>query len=330
MKILDVTLRDGGFVNDFGLSDQAAVWVVDLLDKAELDGVEIGYLTGLPPSHIQPKNPPGICHAWPVDRIAELAAVARTPLVGMLHPGGRVPIDFDELAQSKLRLVRITSAPVSTSDWREVADRVGAAGLSFTVNLTLASWVTPEDVVRRARAVEETGAEVFYVADTNGALLPRQVEDLFRRLRDSVEIPLGFHAHDCKRLALANVIAAERAGAEWVDSSLIGIGRGAGNTVTEVLHEIDGRGVEARYRLLRGLPEVARQFGVRQDEQIWQELCAFMDIASRTSELIEKIGQETGIDRYGLASNRLLGRTHSRLPSPEELRQMMEASPSGS
>jgi 4-hydroxy 2-oxovalerate aldolase len=329
MKILDVTLRDGGYVNDFGLSEEAAFWVVELLDKAELDGVEIGYLTGMHPSHIHGENPPGICHAWPVDRIAELAAAVRTPLVGMLNPAGRVPIDFDELAQSKLQLVRVVITPEAINDWRVITNKLGAVGLPFTVNLVLVSWMTPEEVIVHARTAQDAGADVFYVADSNGALLPRQVEDLFRRLRDSIDIPLGFHAHDHKTLALANVIAAERGGAEWADSSLLGIGRGAGNAVTEVLHEIDGRDAEARHRLLRGLPEVARQFGVRQDETMWQRLCAFMDIWPHTMEVIEQIGGEMGIGRYDLASDRLLGRTFSQPPAPEELRQVMGVSLAG-
>jgi len=329
MKILDVTLRDGGYVNDFGLNEEAAFWVVELLDKAELDGLEIGYLTGMHPSHIHGENPPGICHAWPVDRIAELAATVTTPLVGMLNPAGHVPIDFDELAQSKLTLVRVVITPEATSDWRDITNKLGVVGLPFTVNLVLASWMTPEEVVSHARTAQEAGADVFYIADSNGALLPGQVEELFRRLRDSIDIPLGFHAHDCKSLALANVIAAERGGAEWADSSLLGIGRGAGNAITEVLHEIDGRDAEARHRLLRGLPEVARQFGVRQDEKMWQQLCAFMDIWPHTMDLIEQIGGEMGIDRYDLASDRLLGRTFSQPPAPEELRQVMGVSRAG-
>lgn len=175
MNILDVTLRDGGFLNDFTLSREAAAWIVALLDRTDIDGIEIGYLSGLPVTYGRFPDA-GISYAWPPEAIADIALETRTPLVAMLHPAGREPLRLNELAHSKLSLVRVAVSPEAEVSWRGLTESLSEAGLSFTINLTLATWASSETVVTCAIAAERAGAEVFYIADTNSAFLPRQVE----------------------------------------------------------------------------------------------------------------------------------------------------------
>jgi 4-hydroxy 2-oxovalerate aldolase len=322
VKLLDVTLRDGGFVNDFRLDEEATLWIIDLLDGAELDVVEIGYLTGLPENHGHYPDP-GICYAWSPERIAEVTSTVRTPLAAMLHPAGPVPLDLHELAQSGLALVRVPVTPDNDGGWRALTDVIGGEGLCFSVNLTLATWSTLELVADCARTAEQAGAGMFYVADTNSAFLPHDVETLFRRVSDSVGLPLGFHAHDGKRLAHANVLAALRGGASWADASLGGVGRGAGNAATEVLHEIAGKSCVARYRILRALPQVSSAYRVGRAEQLWQQLCAFLDVWPPTIELFERVAAESGVDRYTLVAEQVLGRPLALPPREADLREML-------
>ncbi|MEU8540741.1 hypothetical protein AB0C52_12290 [Streptomyces sp. NPDC048717] len=318
MKILDVTLRDGGFVNDFRLGLDDARAVVALLDTAEVDGIEVGYLTGLPPNHGQYTRT-GPCYAMTPEHLADLAAVTTTPLIGMLHPGGTEPIDLPGLADAGLALTRIPVTPGKDGAWRDIAHRLASAGMPFSVNLTLASWADPGTIEACAKAAESAGAEMFYIADTNSAFLPRHVEEVFRALSGTVGLPLGFHAHDCKRLALANVLAAQRGGARWADASLAGLGRGAGNAATEVLHEITERSAEARHRLLLSLPRVTQAFEAYDARQLWQQLCAFLDLWPPTIEMFDEAELRTGVDKYARVSTRLLGRELGRPPVESDL-----------
>ncbi|MFE4971349.1 hypothetical protein ACFRAR_04440 [Kitasatospora sp. NPDC056651] len=328
MKIIDVTLRDGGFVNDFRLGLDDARAVVALLDRAEVDGIEIGYLTGLPPNHGHYPHA-GPCYALTPEQVADLASVTTVPLVGMLHPGGPGPLDVGELAAAGLSLTRIPITPHGNDGWRGTAETLAAAGMSFTVNLTLASWATPEAVEIRAKAAESAGADIFYIADTNSALLPRHVEELFHRLTDTVGLPLGFHAHDCKRLALANVLAAQHGGARWADASLAGLGRGAGNAATEVMLELTGRSSDAQNRLLRALPAVTQAFEAYDARQLWQQLSAFLDLWPPTIELFEQAEARTGVDKYARVAERLLGLTLDRPPVEADLLELAGFDPDG-
>ena len=83
--------------------------------------------------------------------------------------------------------------------------------------------------------MEQGGADYVYVVDSAGALLPHQVAERIRSLKQEIEVPIGFHAHNNLSLAMANTLAAIEEGATRIDGSIRCLGAGAGNTQTEVL-----------------------------------------------------------------------------------------------
>ena len=74
---------------------------------------------------------------------------------------------------------------------------------------------------------------IFYVADNLGSLNPKDIKNIFRVISKYSEIPLGMHAHDNMGLARENTLSAISSGASYIDSTLLGMGRGAGNAKTE-------------------------------------------------------------------------------------------------
>lgn len=324
MFLLDVTLRDGGFVNDFRLGEEPMRRTVSILDSAQVDAIELGYLTGLPPNH---GHFPAaqVCYALPIELIADLVAETRATTVAMLHPGGTKKLDYDALAQTGLELVRVTVSPDNEARWRPITEQLAARGIKFTINLIMGSWYSTDVVIATARLAKEAGAGVFYIADTNGAFLPQQVEKLYRLLSETVSIPLGYHAHDFKRMALANVFAAVRGGAEWVDGSVAGIGRSLGNASTEVLQEAMGVELSARYNLLRAIPAILHPFEVERSEELWTRLCAFLNLFPVEIELLERKAQELHTDKYRLAVELLFGREFAHPLSSEKLDSFLAA-----
>ncbi len=79
------------------------------------------------------------------------------------------------------------------------------------------------------RAAERGGAEVLALCDTNGGSLPWQIEEAVGRVKQALASPLGIHAHDDGGLAVANSIAAVRAGARHVQGTVNGYGERCGN-----------------------------------------------------------------------------------------------------
>jgi 4-hydroxy 2-oxovalerate aldolase len=101
--------------------------------------------------------------------------------------------------------------------------------------LMLAHMEPAQKVLEQARLMESYGADVVYVVDSAGAMLPDDVRRKVGLLRENLAVAVGFHAHNNLGLAVGNTVAAVEAGATVVDGCLAGLGAGAGNTPTEVL-----------------------------------------------------------------------------------------------
>jgi 4-hydroxy-2-oxovalerate aldolase len=110
-------------------------------------------------------------------------------------------------------------------------------GLDTVGFLMMAHMIPPDRLAEQARVMAGAGAEVVYVTDSAGALLPdgaaARVAALRVALPESVEV--GFHGHQNLGLAVANSLAAQQAGAVWIDGCTFGMGAGAGNAPTELL-----------------------------------------------------------------------------------------------
>ncbi|HEY4889450.1 MAG TPA: 4-hydroxy-2-oxovalerate aldolase, partial [Candidatus Dormibacteraeota bacterium] len=105
----------------------------------------------------------------------------------------------------------------------------------------------PAQIAEQALIMAGAGANVVYVTDSAGALLPDQAAARVRAIRQALpaEVEVGFHGHQNLYLGVANSLVAIDAGATWIDGCTCGLGAGAGNTPTEVLVAVcDRLGIE--------------------------------------------------------------------------------------
>lgn len=231
VKLLDTTLRDGGNKNKWDFSPEAVTRIVTELDESGVDVIEVGYrggsgsntATGLGPSAW---CEPGFLGSLPKTRHATLAAMV-VPKVCRLD-------DALALVDTGIEVVRVAAYPWDI----ELAHRYVAAlhdvGLAVSVNLMALSYVNELELGGIAESFAGTSApDLFYVADSFGALTPVQVTSLVETLKRATPARVGVHFHNNLGLAAANTLAALEAGATWVDGSLAGMARGAGNLPTE-------------------------------------------------------------------------------------------------
>jgi isopropylmalate/homocitrate/citramalate synthase len=232
--IVDVTLRDGGFEVSFDWPESAFRSVPLCLAPLGVDFTEIGYIGGVPLEHKIAE--PGRGAFITPRRLLDIGHVG-TSLAAMIHPTAlEEPIDLAGFAQADLRMVRIVYHPNWVKEIVYMARHARDCGLIVTVNLALASRYTTEELVGHAcRVARDAAPDVIYIADTCGAMLPRQVAKLVAALAASLEVAVGFHAHNFLSLAYANALAALGAGASYIDCSLLGLGRGGGNLETELI-----------------------------------------------------------------------------------------------
>lgn len=234
VRVLDCTVRDGGFTNGWGFSVDFVHDLYEALDAAGVDYVELGFANARERWHTPSPRP------WQAltEGVLEEAVPGkrRTKLAAMVDTWGVPDGDVVPRVCSRLDLIRVACRWESLQQGLELVARFHRAGYQTALNLLAVSELGPADLSTALRHVADCPADVVYVVDSYGHLDPRGVGELVRRFRTSLpHKTVGFHGHNNRQLALANTLAAVAAGAVYVDASLLGMGRGAGNCPLELL-----------------------------------------------------------------------------------------------
>ena len=91
------------------------------------------------------------------------------------------------------------------------------------------------EFVKAAKHVANCGADLVYIVDSAGGMLPHELSKYISELKKNVDIPFGFHGHNNLHLSNTNTLLALSQGAQVVDASLQGLGRSAGNASLEAI-----------------------------------------------------------------------------------------------
>ncbi|QIV94077.1 hypothetical protein [Allofrancisella frigidaquae] len=230
IKIIDVTLRDGGYRVNFNFSDNLINMVVKKLSLAGIDYIEVGYRNG----SFKKINNIGKCGLGSdhyIKRVREVSQLAK--LVMMYHPRN---VDISELERMKdngidfLRCCVPIDNPGNSIEYIKESNNLG---IKNCVNLTRISQHNINDILLFIEKLKKENVELVYLADSNGSLLPTQISKLVSSVIKNIDIEIGFHPHNDLNLAVANSISALDAGATYFDTSIRGMGKGPGNLQTE-------------------------------------------------------------------------------------------------
>jgi len=272
VQILDCTLRDGGYYNDWDYPFELVKRYVDAMAAAAIDVVELGFRT------LQSDGYLGAT-AYTTDSFIERLNPARSlQLAVMLNakeilaatdPRLAVRTAFARRAHSAVGMVRIAAN-------RNEIDRLGPAieelqelGYAVALNLMQVSEIGLDVIEAFGAQAKRFGVAYAYIADSFGALRPVDISPIMTALGTGFGTNIGCHLHDNMSYALANTMQAIDAGAVIVDSTIQGMGRGPGNVRTEyVVMELAKRGLtEARVNPLVNLVE--NDFATMKAEYGW-------------------------------------------------------------
>ncbi|MCW2610311.1 MAG: 4-hydroxy 2-oxovalerate aldolase [Actinomycetota bacterium] len=233
-RLLDVTIRDGGYVNRHSWTREQALRLAAASAEAGVRCIEIGYFR--PARHAVDGDaaPAASCPPDYLEALRNKLPEATT-LVAMVHAKDVSLAHYRQLADLGVGFVRLPTKASAAGHVGEHVEAIRAAGMQAAVNVIRVSEVATDDVIAVAAVAEQAGVNVLYVADSNGSLFPEQVTELIRTVRAATSTPLGFHAHDGLSLAFSNSLAAAREGARYLDASLGGLGKGGGNLSMELI-----------------------------------------------------------------------------------------------
>jgi 4-hydroxy 2-oxovalerate aldolase len=259
VRIVDTTMRDGSHAVNHQYSLDDITRITSALDKAGVYGIEISHGDGLAGSSIQ--------YGWAKHSDEErlLAAskvVKKSNITVLLLPGIGTRQDLTMAIEHGTKIARIathvTEADISEQHIKLAKDM----DLEVMTFLMLAHMEGPGKVLEQAKLMEGYGADVVYVVDSAGAMLPEDVKERVGLLKQKLDIEVGFHAHNNLGLAIGNTITAVQEGATVVDGTLGGLGAGAGNAPTEVLTAVfEKMGYETGidlYRIIDAAEDIVR------------------------------------------------------------------------
>jgi 4-hydroxy 2-oxovalerate aldolase len=234
IRVTDTSLRDGSHHKRHQFTAEEVRAIVGALDGAGVPVIEVTHGDGLGGSSFNY----GFSHTPEQELITIAARTARQAKIAVLMlPGVGVKEDIAVAQDNGASIVRIathcTEADVSVQHFGLARER----GLETVGFLMMAHSQPPEMLAKQARVMVDAGCQCVYVVDSAGALVLEQVSDRVEAIAAEIgdEAQIGFHGHENLDLAVANSIAAARAGAVQIDGSARRFGAGAGNTPVEAL-----------------------------------------------------------------------------------------------
>jgi len=234
IKILDCTIRDGGLVNNWDFSVEFVQDLYDGLSAAGVEYMEIGY-----------KNSPKLLNAtepnpWRFlddNFLKEIIPVKKFTKLSALVDIGRVdPNDILPREQSVLDMIRVACYIREVDKGLELVQLFHDLGYETTLNIMALSSAPEHQLIEAFDMVKESPVDVVYIVDSFGSLDPVDIEHQVKKFKAMLpNKQLGIHTHNNMQLAFANTLTAMRNGVTFLDSSVYGMGRAAGNCHTELL-----------------------------------------------------------------------------------------------
>lgn len=274
MTVVDCTLRDGGYHNNWEFETPLVEEYLAVCLQLGIDVVELGYVRltadGFGPYGQLPEGlNSDLRAALPVNHRLRFAAMLDAADLACLPAGDVGRRLTEKLAPGAIPLdmMRIAVRYDQTAAAVEAVAAVRDAGFQVCLNLMQIDLASTDEVVQCLAAVRDMGPlEALYLADSLGSLTPARTASLVNVFRTGQATPVGIHAHDNKGFALLNTQAALDAGALWVDGTVHGMGRGAGNTRTEQLLALLGSDPDILQPLL---DLIVRHFHPLMDKYRW-------------------------------------------------------------
>ena len=237
IKVFDCTIRDGGLVNNFHFTDEFVKGVYDTCVAAGIDYMEIGK-----------NNSPSLMSeeefgAWNFCKEEDIRRIvgnndSNLKIAVMSDIGRTVNEELLPKSESVVDMIRIATYIHQIPAAIELAREANEKGYETTINLMAVAKCFDTELDEALEMLNKSKADVIYIADTFGSFYPEQIQELTKKYvkigRENGK-QVGIHAHNNIQLAFANTIESMMYGTSFLDVTISGLGRGAGNCAMELL-----------------------------------------------------------------------------------------------
>lgn len=241
LQVLDVTLRDGGCVNDFNFGQTYMEKILTAQEQAGIDIIEMGYIDenrGSDSGRTQYSN------EQVIKRTILKKKKAETTYVAMMDFGKFNVDNLQKRTEDGIDGIRVAFHKKNRLDIVEVGRKIINKGYKFYIQPMITLRYSDSELLELIKLVnkELSDAAGFYIVDSFGEMRPNDMSRVLN-LVDHNLIPtmtLGFHSHNNLQMSYSNAIAMIQFPTNrdiMIDCSIMGMGKGAGNLNTELLLE---------------------------------------------------------------------------------------------
>jgi len=237
IKVFDCTIRDGGLVNNYQFSDEFVKAHYEACLAAGVDYMEIGKNVSPTIMSEDEYGPWNFCKEEDIRRIVGENNTDMKIAV-MSDIGRSLKEELRPKSESVVDMIRIATYIHQLPAAIELIEDAHAKGYETTVNVMAISKSFDDELTQVLEELAKTPVDVIYIADSFGSFYPEQIEKLtekYLKVAEATGKKVGIHAHNNMQLAYANTIEAMTYGASYLDVTISGLGRGAGNCPMELL-----------------------------------------------------------------------------------------------
>ena len=238
VKVVDATIRDGGLVNDFYFSDEFVTNLYKANVKARVDYMEFGYRADKEMFDTESFG------KWKFSSDEDIRSIVgdnNTELkIAIMADVGRCNYkeDIHESSESPVDLIRVATYVNTMPAALDMIEDAHMKGYETTCNIMAISNAKESDIAASLEMLGQSPVDGIYIVDSYGSIYPEQIRTIseqYMEIGEKYDKYIGIHAHNNQQLAFANTIESCAQGVSYLDATMSGMGRGAGNCPMELL-----------------------------------------------------------------------------------------------
>ncbi len=271
IKILDCTLRDGGYYNDWDFHPELVKDYLQTMKDLHVDVIEFGFRS------YYKKNIFG-AHAYTTDEYINLfgnfdgiKVAVMIDAKDFVRKENSVKNLFSEKNKSQVSIVRVAVDVVNVGGSKKIINELKELGYEVHLNLMQLHKLSHNEIKELVQSMADHNYDVLYIADSFGSMMPTELIKIIDIMKNEVDTPLGFHAHENRGFSLINALTAITHGVVYIEATVLGMGRGAGNLKLEsLLIEMENQlGRKIDYMKITGL--IDKYFVALKEKYNWGE-----------------------------------------------------------
>lgn len=238
IKVVDCTIRDGGLVNNFYFDDEFVRNLYTANVAAGVEYMEFGYKASKEIFDVKEFGKWKFCDE---QDIRDIVGDNNTDLkISVMADVGRTDYKKDIIPKtdSVIDMIRIATYINTIPAAIEMIHYCAEMGYETTINIMAVSTAAESELNLALDLLAQSEVGTIYLVDSYGSLYPEQIRrlaDKYLKVAEKYGKKVGIHAHNNQQLAFANTIEACTVGVSYLDATMSGMGRGAGNCNMELL-----------------------------------------------------------------------------------------------